>query len=96
MRKLISPTQIQQSHKRAYFVQESKVYGVKANVASENNTKNYTQAAKSMLKSMMKTDLQQLPLSLKCISFSKQEQFSIFVARHNKKFDANILTSSRV
>lgn len=45
VRKLISPTQILQFHKRAYFVQESKVYGDKANVVSENATKNYTQAA---------------------------------------------------
>lgn len=62
--KLISHTKIQQSHKKAYFVQESKVYGDRANVASENDTKNYTQAAQSMLKSMLKTDLQQFPLSL--------------------------------
>lgn len=62
--KLISHTKIQQSHKKAYFVQESKVYGDRANVASENDTKNCTQAAQSMLKSMLKTDLQQFPLSL--------------------------------
>lgn len=64
VRKLISPTQILQSHKRANFVQESKVYGDKANVASENATKNYTQAAQPMWKSKLKTDLQQFPLSL--------------------------------
>lgn len=64
VRKLISPTKILQSHKRASFVQESKVYGDKANVASENDTKNYTQAAQSMQKSKLKTDLQQFPLSL--------------------------------
>lgn len=63
-RKLISPTQILQSHIRAYFVQESKIYGDKANVANENDTKNYTQAAPSVHKSKLKTDLQQIPLSL--------------------------------
>lgn len=79
VRKLISPTQCQQSHKRAYFVQESSVYGDKAKVASENDTKNDTQAAQSMLKSMLKTDLQQFPLSLQCISFSKQGQFQFLL-----------------
>lgn len=64
VRKLISPTQCQQSHERAHFIQESKVFGDKANAASENDTKNDTQAAQSMLKSMLKTDVQQFPLSL--------------------------------